>query len=606
MAAKEQISRRNGTQVTAGAVVTKRDGTKIAKLKALVPGRQTIPRAELWALCCTLSLAQDGSAIEAIIDAQGVIDGLIKKKTKLLRHTNGDLWSLLYAMIEEKKLKVKPTKAKSHVTTAEGWIKYNMTEQKYVYNELADEAANEKAKTITRTEGKQLQDAKTIDDAYLIALRIACTEARCWEFEQKPIKESNTDKMRAAKAKRVKEQHEAAVEAISTRHQTIEVGRWSRCRHCTKKCLIKNAARFWPKHPCHAAAVNQLVMQPGPINELIAGARNFIMHEEIQHYRMDDDSEPGEEAGTPAAPVEGEEEKELTCEECGETGDERMIHKCGACLDTTCILCRQAHQCGKCLLAMCEECFVRHQCTKKPTLDKNSSEEKKPEEHSSERTSEPTSSSKRPRTDLDDPDGDFMPEPDEEEGLDQQEPPEEEEEEEKAAFTGVGVSSSSSSSSSSAALPKRLRLRTKTPADGTAYEVRRPKRRPFDYEKVTAATRALKAAKTSEFLEVSSRQSAISLRSEPRLETAKPQAGAWSKVHPTHKRVLLNGILYCRICGLSSINKIEGLAESCNGEPKNSCGRAQFKKLNEGKHPVRGALTWPDGSSSSIAFSPIQ
>ena len=39
---------------------------------------------------------------------------------------------------------------------------------------MADTAANEKAKSITRAEGKQADDAKTVEDADLIALRIAC------------------------------------------------------------------------------------------------------------------------------------------------------------------------------------------------------------------------------------------------------------------------------------------------------------------------------------------------------------------------------------------------------------------------------------------------
>ena len=104
------------------------------------------------------------------------------------------------------------------------------------------------------------------------------------------------------------------------------------------------------------------------------------------------------------------------------------------------------------------------------------------------------------------------------------------------------------------------------------------------------ATRSLKVARTSQFLAASSRQSAISLSSQPRLDSEKLQAGPWSKVHTTHKGMLLNGRLYCRKCGLFNINQVEGLALACNGAPKNNYGKAQLTKLKEGKHPVRAAL----------------
>ena len=62
-------------------------------------------------------------AIHAGIDNQGVVNGLLRRKAKLRRHPNGDLWALLYQVMDQKRLQLTPQKVKSHVKTAEQWNK---------------------------------------------------------------------------------------------------------------------------------------------------------------------------------------------------------------------------------------------------------------------------------------------------------------------------------------------------------------------------------------------------------------------------------------------------------------------------------------------------
>ena len=83
-------------------------------------------------------------------------------------------------------------------------------------------------------------------------------------------------------------------------------------------------------------------------------------------------------------------------------------------------------------------------------------------------------------------------------------------------------------------------------------------------------------------------------------------AAAWDKIHSSHRRALVNDIVYCIKCGKYGIKKVEGLSSQCTGMPTNDFGRAQLKKFNDGIHLVRNALSWPDGTSSAIKFEPIR
>ena len=165
---------------------------------------------------------------------------------------------------------------------------------------------------------------------------------------------------------------------------------------------------------------------------------------------------------------------------------------------------------------------------------------------------------------------------------------------------------------------KRIKLTCKTSASSTVYgnaqpqgegeETKRSKKRAFDYDEVNKVANEEKRHKAEKFHEVSRQQSHVSIRTEPQVEEggSQKQGGAWANVHPTHKRYLLNGILFCARCGKYSIAKTEGLAIECPGQPYNSYGRVQLKKLLNGQIPIRSAETWPDGSSARVRYTPIE
>jgi hypothetical protein len=154
-------------------------------------------------------------------------------------------------------------------------------------------------------------------------------------------------------------------------------------------------------------------------------------------------------------------------------------------------------------------------------------------------------------------------------------------------------------------MPPRKRLCTKTAASEAhpSYEVRRARKRPLDYHAVADAVASTAKQRKLRFQEHLARQSQVSIAIGKQF-TPMDGAGAWSRIHASHRRALVNDICDCVRCGLFCINKAQGLAQVCTGRPMHSCGRAQLKKLNNGRNPIRGATEWPDGTHISVSFKP--
>ena len=73
------------------------EGTKVAYMYCRVPGRQTVPRAELVALIRTLRCMEAARQWHIYIDAQYVINGLLTEdRSYYLLGRNGDQWQLVY------------------------------------------------------------------------------------------------------------------------------------------------------------------------------------------------------------------------------------------------------------------------------------------------------------------------------------------------------------------------------------------------------------------------------------------------------------------------------------------------------------------------------
>ena len=264
---------------------------------------------------------------------------------------------------------------------------------------------------------------------------------------------------------------------------------------------------------------------------------------------------------------------------------------------------------------MCSECFRRHGCFIKPAI-RSSSSTGPPEDAC--QTAAPEDDLQRPSCaipsgpstgrdrmhNLDDEDAEPMQEDHDEAPMEEWLPPTEEEARQHDE-------------------PPRKKLKQKTPAEEASSHYRNEnsrkdlkRKQKFDYEDVKAATESVKKLKKNEYEDHLTKQSAVSLAAEQRMSEVKVKdkdepvhregQSAWSRIHPSHRRALVNKIIYCTKCGCFAVNKAIKLAEVCTGIPTHNAAKAQLKKLNEGRNPIPNSSTWPDGTNSLVRFRPIK
>ena len=325
------------------------------------------------------------------------------------------------------------------------------------------------------------------------------------------------------------------------------------------------------------------------------GFKQFRMDqpgEELEH-RIDTESEEEKEASNDINKSivrlnEGEDWPEhlrnSKCDVCELEGGDDFIFTCSSCTTATCICCEDPEKCRFCKQQLCQQCLPKHNCEHNKKSDHKNEDKMEADYKEHEAHAIHLPPIKKFKSSLDDSEGEMN---------------EEDFQDEHEAQGQEG--------DSKVEMPPRKILRTKTAAEDAhpAYEARRAKKRPIDFETIKVAATEAKRARRSSFVEFTSRQSRTSLGSERQFAPHQSE-GVRSQVHESHTRALVGDIIFCIKCGKFSIKKVEGLANRCSGAPAHSCGRAQLKKMLKGHHPVRGALSWPDGSDISIIHRPFR
>ena len=106
--------------VAAGVFVACKDRKEIAFLFSRVPGRQTVPRSELWALLTLMRRMRTQGSYKVYIDASYVINGLQAKTKNYSKGNTGDIWTRIFAELDRIG-DVEAIKVKSHVVDNEQW-----------------------------------------------------------------------------------------------------------------------------------------------------------------------------------------------------------------------------------------------------------------------------------------------------------------------------------------------------------------------------------------------------------------------------------------------------------------------------------------------------
>ena len=107
-----------------------------------MPGRQTVPRAELWGAIQVLSRIDENSNIQIPIDAKYVTRG-IAHRGDLVQGPDGDLWSILFQLIDERSGVTDFIKVKSHLEDAgkQDKIAFHHMLANFLEDVVAEEAA---------------------------------------------------------------------------------------------------------------------------------------------------------------------------------------------------------------------------------------------------------------------------------------------------------------------------------------------------------------------------------------------------------------------------------------------------------------------------------
>ncbi len=152
---------------------------------AAVPGRQTVPRAELWAACVVAKHANEGSPCVLNSDAAYVVNTAADaaKTSRARRGANGDLWSQLARLHKGRGAPLHIAKVTAHskpVDVLEGRVDV----ANFLGNHLADAAAGAAAERALHSNERAQLVERWHQRAYLIAKRLAAIES--WHWQNSP------------------------------------------------------------------------------------------------------------------------------------------------------------------------------------------------------------------------------------------------------------------------------------------------------------------------------------------------------------------------------------------------------------------------------------
>ena len=74
------------------------------------------------------------------------------------------------------------------------------------------------------------------------------------------------------------------------------------------------------------------------------------------------------------------------------------------------------------------------------------------------------------------------------------------------------------------------------------------------------------------------------------------------KIHPTHHKMMIRHIVFCKWCGYNASRKSQKLVEVCPRKPKHNNVAQQLRRMMNGKHPDKKQLEWPGGLTTAGTY----
>jgi hypothetical protein len=153
----------------------------VAVLASEVPGRQTVPRAELWATNLVADRAATGTRCTNKADASYVVHNWsdAKRRGRMSATVNGDLWHKLQSTVKEREVDLTTLKVEAHVDP-EAMVNEERSIGDFLGNHLADAAAGAAAERALSGSVRAAAVARWESRTVAIARRLASIEAWHW------------------------------------------------------------------------------------------------------------------------------------------------------------------------------------------------------------------------------------------------------------------------------------------------------------------------------------------------------------------------------------------------------------------------------------------
>jgi len=244
-------------QAGAGAAaVTYNDNgvvTGASILSAQVPGRQTVPRGEVFGAFLAVRNANPAKELEVVVDATYVLNGACRFLSAgdlgPLYRVNGDVWKLLFDALRSRTGGTTFSKIKSH--TLPGTEEAAPFRPKDVLgNAMADVGADRAADELFRPIAEAVRITELwATRAYLIALRIAAIE----QYHLEHYTTYQPVEMPAPAPSAEECRDSIATSWAQAGHDLVRHSGWVRCTLCFARRRPKHLAR-WAATPCPGAA----------------------------------------------------------------------------------------------------------------------------------------------------------------------------------------------------------------------------------------------------------------------------------------------------------------------------------------------------------------
>ena len=147
-------------------------------------------------------------------------------------------------------------------------------------------------------------------------------------------------------------------------------------------------------------------------------------------------------------------------------------------------------------------------------------------------------------------------------------------------------------------------------ASGNKSEPAFKKRKLNSRQKYDEASRQLRIAKETarrSWVRHGTSSSSTGVSRDPRVNASidEAQVPFASEVHPSHHKMLLRNVLFCRKCGYWGSRKTQKLTSQCQNMPPHSDGKCKLNRMMNGLHPDRNIKQWTDGLDAQIRTAPI-